>query len=159
MEDELMSSRRIFALLLFIAFAAPADGQTNASDWFEKGMALYNENNFTGSLEAYERAIEIDPSNSEAWNNKGIDLGILGRYDEALYAFQEATQLNSSYAEAWYNMGAIFDIQGKYVSAIQAYSAATRINPSYQKAWEAKNYDINIIGLKRYLQINHEIAF
>jgi tetratricopeptide (TPR) repeat protein len=159
MEDGLTSSRLILALLLFIAFAAPASGQTNASDLFDKGVALYNENNFTGSLDAYEKAIEIDPSNAEAWNNMGIDLGILGKYDEALYAFREAAQLNSSYAEAWYNMGAIFDIQGKYISAIQAYGAATRINPSYQKAWEAKNYDINIIGIQRYLEINHDIAF
>lgn len=153
------SLRLILALPLLVTFAAPAFGQTNASDWFDKGVALYNEDNFTGSLDAYEKAIEIDPGNAEAWNNKGIDLGILGKYDEALYAFREATQLNSSYAEAWYNMGAIFDIQGKYVNAIQAYSTATRINPSYQKAWEAKNYDINIIGLQRYLQINHDIAF
>ncbi len=159
MEEGLAGSRPILAISLLIAFVAPAVGQTNASDWFDKGVALYNENNFTGSLNAYEKAIEIDPSNAEAWNNKGIDLGILGKYDEALYAFREATQLNSSYAEAWYNMGAIFDIQGKYVNAIQAYSAATRINPSYQKAWEAKNYDINIIGIQRYLEINHDIAF
>lgn len=149
----------ILALPLLVACVAPAFGQTNASDWFDKGVALYNEDNFTGSLDAYEKAIEVDPRNAEAWNNKGIDLGILGKYDEALYAFREATQLNSSYAEAWYNMGAVFDIQGKYVNAIQAYSTATRINPSYQKAWEAKNYDINIIGLQRYLQINHDIAF
>ncbi len=159
MENGLPSSRLILALSVLIAFAAPAFGQTNASDWFDKGVALYDENNFTGSLSAYEKAIEIDPSNAEAWNNKGIDLAILGKYDEALYAFRQATQLNSSYAEAWYNMGAIFDIQKKYVSAIQAYSAATRINPSYQKAWEAKNYDINIIGIQRYLEINHDIAF
>ena len=144
-------------LLLVMALAAPAWGQTNNStDWFYKGMILYNENKFNESVQAYDKAIQLNPLNEEAWNGKGMDLGTLGRYEEALQAFDRATQINSSYAEAWYNMGVIFDLQGKYFLGIQAYNEATRINPNYQKAWVAKNEDINIVGMENYLKFTRQ---
>jgi tetratricopeptide (TPR) repeat protein len=151
------NSRLIKVLLLLVmASAAPAFGQTNETDWFSKGMDFCNQEMFGEAIQAYDKAIEINPQNSEAWNNKGTALGILGKYNEALLAFEKAITINSSYAEAWYNMGVIFDLQGKYFSAIQAYSEATRINPKYQKAWLAKNRDIEIIGMKNYLGLVHQ---
>ncbi len=140
-----MYTRLIPALLLIMAFAVPAFGQTTATDWFNIGMELYNQDNFTGSLEAYNKVLDIDPLDSQAWNNKGIDLGMLGRYDEALHAFGNATKINSSYAEAWYNAGVIYDFQGDLVSAIHAYNKATEIDPSYQKALVSRSHDSDIV--------------
>lgn len=125
---------------------APALGQTtDASYWFNQGMILYIQNNISGSLQAYNNALAINPLNDQAWNNKGIDLGLLNKYDDALDAFTKATTINSSYAEAWYNMGVIFDIQGDYPSAIEAYNEAIGLNPNYQKAKEEKASDEDII--------------
>lgn len=150
-----MNSKSIaVCALMIMAFAAPTLGQTNATDWFAEGLSLYNQDRFEESVQAYDKAIEIDPQDAETWNNKGIALGILGRYGEALEAFEQATAINSSYAEAWYNMGVIFDFQERYVDAIGAYNTATQINPSYEKAWYNKNQDINIIGLKNYMEMN-----
>jgi len=145
-EEGITISRLFLALLLLVAeFTAPAWGQTTATDWFYNGMILYDDNKFNESIQAYDKAIQLNPLNEEAWNGKGMDLGTLGRYDEALRAFERATQINSSYAEGWFNMGVIFDLQGKYVDAIQAYNSATQINPSYQKAMVNKNRDIDIV--------------
>jgi tetratricopeptide (TPR) repeat protein len=138
-------------ILLVIVSVVPASGQTDEADWFSKGMDFYNQAMFEDALLAYDKVIEINPQNSEAWNNKGTALGMLGKYDEALLAFEKAVTINSSYAEAWYNMGVIYDLQEKYYPAIQAYSEATRTNPNYQKAWLAKNEDIGIVGMEKYL--------
>ena len=135
-------------LILIMAFMIPALGQTGQTDaayWFDKGMTLYILNNYTESLKAYDKSLELNPLDSEAWNNRGIDLGMLGKYDEALSSFKNATMINSSYAEAWYNMGTVYDMQGRYNSAIDAYSKATQINPSYQKALESKNADTDML--------------
>jgi tetratricopeptide (TPR) repeat protein len=140
--DILLKSFHIL-LILILMIAVPAFGQQDAAYWFYKGMELYDQNNFADSIEAYDKALDIDPNDAEAWNNKGVALGLLGRFDEALQAFGQATTLNNSYAEAWYNMGMVLDFQKKYPAAIQAYKRATQINPSYQKALENKNYDIN----------------
>jgi len=114
-------------------------GNETAFDWFMKGMDLYYQERYNESLQAYDRAIDLDPTDYEAWNNRGIDLGIMGRYDEAIASFEQAVALNQSYAEAWYNMGVIYDFKGYTYTAVQAYKMATQINPEYQKAWERRN--------------------
>lgn len=141
-----MKSMQILLLsALIIGLTQPTLGQLNATDWFDVGVTLYDQNRFNDSLQAYEKAIEIDPQFAEAWNNKGISLGMLNRYDEALFAFNAAATINSTYAEAWYNMGVIYDLKGDYESAIKAYSMAIGLNPSYQKAIINKNNDIDIV--------------
>jgi tetratricopeptide (TPR) repeat protein len=142
---EVMRTKMIPILLIMIAFAVPALGQTNTTYWFNKAMDLYNQDNISGSIDAYNNVLAIDPQDAQAWNNKGIDLGILGKYDDALQAFDMATSINSSYAEAWYNMGVVYDMQGDLDDAVHAYNKATIINPSYQKALISKNDDIDII--------------
>lgn len=131
--------------LIVIGLTAPASAQLNATEWFDIGVTLFNEDLFNDSVQAYDKAIEMNPQFAEAFNNKGIDLGLLGRYDDALKALSNATTINSTYAEAWYNMGVILDMKSDYDSAIQAYSRAIAINPSYQKAIMNKNNDIDII--------------
>ena len=135
------------ALALILACAAPVCAGENetAIDWFMKGLDLYGQGKYNESLEAYNRALELDPNDFEAWNNKGIDQGLLGRYDEALESFENAVALNESYAEAWYNMGVIYDFKGYFHTAVQAYKRATQINPAYQKALVRRNIDTDIV--------------
>jgi len=137
----------LVTLALIWAFMAPACAGANETsiDWFMKGLALYNQEKFDESQQAYSRALELDPNDFEAWNNKGIDEGLLGRYDEALKSFKNAVALNESYAEAWYNMGVIYDFKGDYYTAVQAYKKATQINPSYQKALFRRSVDTDIV--------------
>jgi tetratricopeptide (TPR) repeat protein len=141
---EEMALRFCLILSIFI-LTAPAWGQTEADKWFDQGLALYQENNFSGSMQAYQKVLDIRPLDAEAWNNMGIDLGMLERYNDAVVAFEKATSLNQMYAEAWFNMGFIFHLQGDYISAIQAFNKATEINPSYEKALYFKNMDMEIV--------------
>ncbi len=151
----MMNSKRVQVSLVLLALAlistgvSPALGQTNESEssmyWFMQGLSLYNQEKFSESLDAYEKALQLDPKDSEAWNNKGIDLGLLGRYEDALDAFKNAISLNESYAQAWYNMGVIYDFKGDYYTAVQAYKRATQIDPEYQKAFVNRNIDTDIV--------------
>jgi tetratricopeptide (TPR) repeat protein len=142
----------IVALMVFIA---PVLGQTNATDWFAKGMDLFNQNMYNDSLNAFDKATMLDPQDAQAWNFKGISLAAMGRYNEALSALDKATMINSSYAEAWFNTGVVYDLQKRYVDAIYAYNRATQAKPSYEKAWINKNRDIDTIGLANYLKLAH----
>jgi tetratricopeptide (TPR) repeat protein len=140
-------SLALVSLTLILTFMAPACATENETslDWFMKGYNLYHQEKFSESLDAYNRALELDPKDFEAWNNKGIDLGILGKYDEALKSFENAVALNESYAEAWYNLGVVYDIKGDFPTAVQAYKKATQIDPSYQKAFVRRNIDTDVL--------------
>ncbi|HPS92102.1 MAG TPA: tetratricopeptide repeat protein [Methanothrix sp.] len=137
----------IVALALVCTQVVPvcAGANETSTDWFMKGLNLYNQDKFEESLEAYSRALELNNNDAEAWNNKGIDEGLLGRYDDALVSFKNAVAINESYAEAWYNMGVIYDFKGYYQTAVQAYKRATQLNPSYQKALVRRNADTDVV--------------
>ena len=36
----------------------------------EEGDALFNLGSYEEAIEAYDKALELDPTNEEAWNNK-----------------------------------------------------------------------------------------
>lgn len=51
------------------------------------GVVLYKEGNYTGAIEYYDKAIEMDPEYVLAWSNKGDALKALHRADaEKAYA-------------------------------------------------------------------------
>lgn len=133
------------ALICTLMVPVCAGANETSSEWFMKGLDLYNQDKIDESLQAYNRALELDPNDYEAWNNKGIDEGLLGKYDDALVSFGNAVAINESYAEAWYNMGVIYDFKEYYGSAVQAYKRATQINPSYQKALVRRNADTDVV--------------
>jgi tetratricopeptide (TPR) repeat protein len=133
------------ALICTLMVPVCAGANETSSEWFMKGLDLYNQDKIDESLQAYNRALELDPNDYEAWNNKGIDEGLLGKYDDALVSLKNAVAINESYAEAWYNMGVIYDFKKYYANAIQAYKRATQLNPSYQKALVRRNVDTDIV--------------
>lgn len=135
------------AAAIFCALATPVCFAQNETfmDWFVRGYDLYNLGKFNESLQAYNRALELNGSDAETWNNKGIDEGMLGQYDQALISFENAVAINQSYAEAWYNMGVIYDLKGYAYTAVQAYKKATQLNPDYQKAWVRRNVNTDLV--------------
>jgi len=71
----------------------------SAQDWFDEGLALSKEGKWQEALEAYEKAIEIDPQDAAAWYNKGVALDELGKYQEALWAYKKAIEISPD--DAW----------------------------------------------------------
>ena len=53
-------------------------------------MALYGQGQYEEALQAFDKAIEINPQYGEAWYYKGIILRELGRTTEAEAAFAKA---------------------------------------------------------------------
>lgn len=72
-----------------------------ADAWLGRGNALAGLGKYNESLQAFDRAIEL---NSEiapyAWTGKGDALLALGRYDEAIIAYDRALKLYPQFADA-----------------------------------------------------------
>ena len=64
-----------------------------------KGLYLGKLGKYEKAIDAYNKAIEIDPQNSEAWYRKCFVLAKLGNHDEAVDAFYKAIEINPKYLE------------------------------------------------------------
>nr|WP_253308521.1 tetratricopeptide repeat protein [Rickettsia endosymbiont of Ceutorhynchus assimilis] len=60
-------------------------------------------------INAYDRAIELDPNNFKACFNKAITLEELGKYDLAIESYNTALEINPDYSEAKARKQAILD--------------------------------------------------
>jgi tetratricopeptide (TPR) repeat protein len=79
--------------MLTILIIAPALGQQTTGDWVNKGTALFSQGKYNEAIQAYDKAIELNPNLVLAWYNKGNAFKALGRISEADAAFAKAKEL------------------------------------------------------------------
>ncbi len=58
--------------------------------WYSLGRIKYAENQFPGSVEAFERALRLSPQSVKAENNLGLAYEGLNRPDDAIAAYRQA---------------------------------------------------------------------
>jgi tetratricopeptide (TPR) repeat protein len=100
-----------------------------------KGVPLAQSGQMQEALEAFDGAIELDPSLASSWYNKGYVLTAEGLYKEALEAFEKAIEINPTFFHAWNGKGYVLCTLGRYQEALDAFERTIEINPSYAYPW------------------------
>ncbi len=109
--------------------------EDDAEEWFQKGLALEE----TGApveqaLDAYRRAIELNPNAAGALVNLGTIAFRARRLREAAGYYQRAIEADPRYPLAHFNLGNVFDEMGKTETARVHYENAVLLNPDYADA-------------------------
>jgi tetratricopeptide (TPR) repeat protein len=88
-----------------IAFPPPEGDRSKALVHFSEGLRLHRERRLTQAIEAYRKAVEIDPGYFEAYYNLGLVAYDLKDLPTSLRAYEVALKLNPESADARYNFG------------------------------------------------------
>ncbi len=99
-----------------------------------EGRPLISEKKYEEALEAFNKAIEINPKDDNALSSKGAMLGTLGRHEEALEAFNKAIEINPKNDDALSNKGIALGYLGRHEEALEAYNKAIEIKPKNDAA-------------------------
>jgi tetratricopeptide (TPR) repeat protein len=100
----------------------------------EKGKELYRTDHDAEAVEAFERAIKIDPDLAEAHfrlglsyeaENKAAEAAV--EYKKAVEAFTKYVSQNPEDAEAHYQFGQTYAALHEYSEAVQEYRRATKL--------------------------------
>jgi tetratricopeptide (TPR) repeat protein len=117
-----------------------------AESWFERGLELEQ----TGAppeeiLEAYQRALKLDPDSAGAAVNLGTIYYRLRRWDDAERSYRQALEIDETYALAHFDLGNLFDERGDAERAASHYQAALKLNPNYADA----HYNLALLSQTR----------
>ncbi|MFV2000064.1 MAG: tetratricopeptide repeat protein [Acidimicrobiia bacterium] len=102
-------------------FSGALDPDTvDAEEWFLLGDEVEGDDSLR-AVEAYERAIELDPRHVDAHINLGRILHAAGRFADAIEQYSIAVTVEPANAIAWFNMGVALEDEGAPARAIDAY--------------------------------------
>jgi len=86
------------------------------------------------AINAYQKAIDLSPSDPEAHNALGAKLEGLGRLAEALASYKRAIALKPDFAEAHSNLGTTLKKLGRLAEAEASYNKAIALKPDFAGA-------------------------
>ena len=76
----------------------------NVEAWFNLGMVIFGQEQFSEAEHCFRRASELDPDDAQTWNNLGVCLWKLDRVEEAQRCFQSALEIDPEDADARFNL-------------------------------------------------------
>lgn len=123
--------------------AFPGDGakqadqrgrRDEAEKWFQKGLQFEHTGAAKDAIQAYEKAIGLDPTSAGAWVNLGTLYFNARQFNRAESYYRKALDADPNYALAHFNIGNLYDEKGDYDRALQYYRSAIHLNPHYADA-------------------------
>jgi cytochrome c-type biogenesis protein CcmH/NrfG len=108
--------------------------ERNAEAWFLLALQYESQASGAKAIDAYERALAVDPHHVEALINLGMLHYEQGNLEKAMKYFERAVERDSRSAIAQFNLGSILDEIGQLERARQHLRLAVRLDDSYGDA-------------------------
>ncbi len=112
-------TRFFFSLFLIgtLLVSAPCLAD-EALDWYLKGNKLSQQGNFDAAVDAYLKAIQINPEATGPFYNMGIAYKRLGQYPQAAGAFEAALRLEPDNLNIRFSLGNVYNLMERWEDAI-----------------------------------------
>ena len=141
--------------------AEGTDKNMEARAWFSVGYLCQAESqnpDLEEVVQAYDKAIRLNPGFVDAYNNRGVAKNALGRHEQAIADFNEALRLTPDDAEAYSNRGVAKNALGQYKDAIADHDEAIRLKPDYAAAYSNRGNAKDDLGLHEEAIADHDEA-
>ena len=128
--------------------AGEEDRQLQARAWFSIGYlrSVGEGIDLGAAIDAYTKAIELDPTLAVAYSNRGSAKDDLGQPADALADFDRAIELAPTLASAYSNRGNAKRSLGQPADALADYDQAIELNPTYGAAYNNRGLTKHDLG-------------
>ena len=99
---------------------------------YTEGAAFLRLNRLDRALQAFDRALEIDPKNADALNGKGVVETKQRKYQDAIDLYNKAIVIEPDNAGMYVNLAITYHLLGRKDDAQKAYQKAIVLNPDYK---------------------------
>lgn len=90
-----------------------AQDPKNLNAWITLGNDYFDTEQTQKSINAYGKALEIEPNNPNVLTDQGIMFRKIGWYDKALANFEKANRLDPNHLQSLYNAGLVYVVDLK----------------------------------------------
>lgn len=103
----------------------------NHKAWVQLGHNFFDANEPMRAIDAYAKALELQPDDPNILTDQGVMYRRLGWFDKAIANFEKANSIDRSHQQSLYNLGVVYrnDLQD-FDKAIDAWSRFIALNPS-----------------------------
>ena len=105
-----------------------------ASEWFQEGCRLAEDNEIDAAIEAFRLTLIDDPLNPAHHFHLADVLYRQGHPDAAIERFYMTVELDHNFLEAWTQLGCLLDETGQVRAAQEAFRVALDLHPDYPDA-------------------------
>ena len=108
---------------------------------FEDGVQLSRDGKYDESVEAFNRALAINPKCQDCYYNIGFAYSQKKDYEKAEASFKQALEVKPDYAEAYNGLANIYNAQRKFDQAAEASKKASELSTGAPGALAGGNAD------------------
>jgi tetratricopeptide (TPR) repeat protein len=110
-----------------------------AGVWIQLGNDYFDSRQHQKAIDAYGKALAINPNNPDVLTDQGVMYRDTGRFDEAIANFEKANKVDPGHVQSAYNLGVVW-AHDKHDSAraTAAFQKVIAIAPTSPQAGEAR---------------------
>jgi tetratricopeptide (TPR) repeat protein len=118
-----------------------AQDPKNLQAWKQLGNDYFDTNQPQKAVQAYAKALELNPRDPDILTDQGIMYKNIGWYDKALQNFQKAQEIDPKHVQSLYNLGIVYAENLKQPeNAIKAWNRIVEMDPTSPTATQVKGY-------------------
>lgn len=102
--------------------------------WHNLGLVLQQTGDVRGAMDAYRRAISIDPADDRSLLNLGFLLDRAGAREESVELQIRAVEVNPANADAWWNLASVASEEREWSNARRAAARVAQLRPGDPEA-------------------------
>jgi serine/threonine protein kinase len=107
-----------------------------ARDYFRQGEKFFNQRKYDKAIEAYTKAIELNPNDAWFYNNRGTVYHLTSEYEKAIADYTKAAEVNPQNFSAYYNRGLIYQEISNLSAAEADFRKVLELDPQNKLAKE-----------------------
>ncbi|SAM85611.1 related to SGT2-cochaperone, glutamine-rich cytoplasmic protein [Ustilago bromivora] len=116
---------------------APASSSKPSDEDLAKAEQLKAEGNkamsakdFGAAIEAYGKAIELNPNSPVYFSNRAAAFSQIGQHDQAIDDAKQASKIDPTFGKAYSRLGHALFSSGRFQEAVKAYSKGVEVDPT-----------------------------
>lgn len=118
----------------------------NSAVWNRKGKEAIRAGNYHGAIEAFSKAISLNPYDAEAYGSRALAYTLLYEHVNALKDFNKQIELRPDESRGYSKRGFVYYEMEFYQRAVSDYNKVLELNPGDADAWYYRGLSYGSLG-------------